>query len=138
MKFQPGNKMSPGRPPGAISKRTKQLQETLIKHGFDVGETWLELLADARENFETAHPDNKAQYLKIAADITSNIADRVYPRLKSIEHKSEKPTDSFTPEQRLEMLKAAAKALENELSRHGPSLRNGSGDHTEDKSGGLV
>lgn len=131
-KFLPGNPGGPGRPKGSIDTRTKKLQETLAKHNFDVGETWLELLADARQGFKDADDENKASYLRIAADITGAIADRVYPRLKAIEHKQTNQTEGLSAEQRLEMLKAATKALEDQVGRE-RDIGNGSGDSEPEK-----
>lgn len=132
MKFKDGHPKLGGRVAGTPNKLTKQLQDTLVKHNFNAGETWLELLQDAREGFANARDDQKPQYLKIAADITSAIADRLYPRLKAIEHKTDRAIDTLSPQQRLEMLKAATQALENDISRHGRSVGSGSGDNESD------
>lgn len=117
-KFIAGQSGNPaGKPVGAISSRTRNLQATLERHGFDLGETWLDLLAQARSGFLSADKEQQPQYLKIAVDITNSIADRLAPRLKAIEHKQTSPMDGLSAEQRIEMLKAATKALEDDVGR---------------------
>jgi hypothetical protein len=118
-KFKPGHPRLPGagRAPGTPNKRTAEFAETLAKHNFNAAEALLELYEKAKVGIEYGNRDEKPKYLKIAADLAMDIADRVYPRIKSIEHKQSNPYEGMTPEQKLEIMRAASRALEEQLAR---------------------
>ena len=136
MPFQPGNKLSTGKPKGALSKRSLEFRAVLEKHNFCPVSAMIEVyieakkvydnygeiysaIADARveKNFETGQfaaptEDNAHKYLKIAGDMAKDIASYTYPKLKSIEQTKEGALEGMTAEQRLEAMKHAVAMLE--------------------------
>lgn len=108
-----------GRPAGVPNKKTVEFQETLAKHNFNVAETWMEMIEEAREFLEHGDRYDKMEAIKVITDITGRIADRVHPRLKSVEHKQANGHDHLSPQQKLEMLKAVTQQLEAEIARDG-------------------
>lgn len=133
-RFLPGQSGNPaGRPLGSSHKRTVEFAETIAKHNFNAGEALLDLYNKAMWGFEHANREEKSQYLKIASALAINIADRIYPRLKAIEHTKTNPYEGMTPAQKIEIMKAAAKALEEQVGRGtGPSATRIIGDSSED------
>lgn len=122
-----------GRAPGAINKRSVEFAETLAKHNFNAAEALLELYKKAQEGINYGNRDEIPKYLKIAADLAMDIADRVYPRLKAIEHKTSNPYEGMSAEQKLEIMRAASKALEEQLARNtGPDNTRIVRDSSED------
>ena len=104
-----------GRPVGVVDKRISDFRAYMAKNNFNLGETYLELLQIARESHEYGNREEKPVYLKIAVDIVNNIADRLQPRLKAIEHRKESPLEGMTPEQKLEAMRSAVALLEREV-----------------------
>lgn len=146
-KFLPGVRPEgAGRPAGTPNKRTQKIQETATRLGVDPFEV---LLLYAKGDWQalgyesekycvgineygswekwTIDPNTRA---KCAMEAIQYLA----PKLKSIEHIIDRPADAFTPEQRVEMLRAAANALENESSRNRSSAGDGGRDNSEDQS----
>ncbi len=127
--FQPG---APGRPPGAINKRSKDFMAILEKNGFcpasammDIFKVSMQKFAEdlEKENDGRISPmeSNAAKYLKIAADMTSDLATYAYPKLKAIEHAKLNVAENMSPEQRLEAMKHAVQMLELQVKqKNGP------------------
>jgi hypothetical protein len=95
----------PGRPPGSLAKMNYKFSDTLEKHGINIAEDMKDELNRARENKDW----------RLAFDILSMMAQYVYPKLKTVEHTHLRPTDGMTPEQQLEAMRLAVRALEAKL-----------------------
>lgn len=133
MPFAPGN---PGRPSGAINKRSKEFLDILEKHDFCPASALIECYQDAKKTynnygeiydaicdakaekegstreFSAPTEDHAHKYLKIASDIAKDLSSYAYPKLKAIEREVNNPTKGMTPEQRLEAMKHAVAMLE--------------------------
>ncbi len=138
--FKPGQSGNPaGRRPGTPNKRTTLMRDKAEELGVDPMEVVLlfakgdwRALGYKEETFisSTSEFGNTIEYTippvlraKCAMDAIQYIA----PKLKSIEHVKENPMDGLTGEQKLEMMKAAMKALEDDVKRT-RDVGNGSGD----------
>lgn len=107
--FLSGN---PGRPRGALNKRSVEFRAILEKHDFCSASALLELFADAKKSMESASEEARPQYLKIAADIAKELAAYSYPKLKAIEYTGHNPLDDMTPAQKLEAARSAVQMFE--------------------------
>lgn len=134
--FEPGN---PGKPKGAIHKRSKHFLEVLEKHNFCAATALIECYIEAKKTYDNygtiydaisdartdknhesgqfAAPteDNGHKYLKIAADIAKDLASYSYPKLKAMEQNKKSPLDDMTPEQQLEAMKHMVAMLEHKV-----------------------
>lgn len=139
-KFEVGN---PGKPPGALNKRSKQFLEVLEKHNFCPASALIECYQDAKKTYDNygviydaicdananrasekgysnvPPEDNAHKYLKIAADIAKDLSGYAYPKLKAIEQTKENPLNDMTPEQKLEAARAAVQMLELQVKANG-------------------
>lgn len=135
MAFQPGHKLSKGKPKGAINKRTLSFLETLERENFDPAKALIEIYREARKTYDNyaeiyqaieeardskgldAFPtDDKAdKYLKIALDAAKDLASYAFPKLKAIEQQKEDPLKDMSPEQKLEAMRHAVQVLELEV-----------------------
>lgn len=133
-RFQIG---APGRPKGAIGKRSQHFLEVLEKHNFCAATAMVECYREARktydnygliydaicdareakEGFVAPTEDNAHKYLKIAADLAKELGSYSYPKLKAVEQTHETPTEGMTPEQKLEAMKQAVLMLELQLKQ---------------------
>lgn len=138
MPFQPGHAKFGGKKKGTLNKRTEHAAEVLARHGFDPIEAILEVyqeaskiyknygaiydaINDAREiagKFPTE--DKSKDYLKLCLDSARELAGYMYPKLKLIEQVKVSALEGMTPEQRLEAMRQAVKALEAQVT-NGPS-----------------
>lgn len=125
-----GHPKTGGRKAGTPNKSTLDFRETLARNNFDPAQTLLDLLEKAKLGWDNGSREEKPVYLKIAADLAKDIADRVYPRLKAIEVSKTSPLDDMTPEQKLEALKQAATIMERDVTdrRVGPGSSEDSGE----------
>jgi hypothetical protein len=101
-----GTPKSPGsgRKKGSLNQKTKDLVELMDKHGFDPAEALMELYSSARKAFDhydeiydaiidrktqlgikTPTVDHGPTYLKMAADIASELMQYRYPKRKALE-----------------------------------------------------
>lgn len=144
MKFQKGNKLGPGRPPGSQNKRSLLVKEKAEELGVDPFEI---LLLFAKGDWEalgyqsaevvagvSASGHEWYEYTispMLRAKCAMEAVQYLTPKLKSIEHTTNQSKDALTPQQRLEMMKAATQALENEISRLEPGNGNSGRDITE-------
>lgn len=133
--FQPGQSGNPaGRKPGSLNKSTLAIKETAKRLGVDPFEVvllfakgdWKALGYDSEKQVVGYSESGEAieEYIiqpQLRAKCAIDAVQYLAPKLKSIEHTQEKPEESLTPQQRLEMMKAATQALENEINRLGPS-----------------
>lgn len=141
MGFEPGHKLSPrtGRLPGYPNKRSAAFLAVLEKHNFCPAEALIETYREARKIYDnyaviyaaiseareeriretgcmpTPTEDQAWKYLKIAADAAKDLASYAYPKLKSVESQTSKPTDSMTPEQQLEAARMIVTMLERKV-----------------------
>lgn len=113
-KFQPGNKMGQGRPKGSITQRTKEFQEALEAHGFDLPKAMLELYEAGMSIYNENNKD-RAQGLAIAKDMTKEIASYILPKLQSTQIIPGSGLEGLSPQEKLAVLKEAVKALEAEV-----------------------
>jgi hypothetical protein len=131
MAFPPDYK-SPGRPPGALCKRTKEFIEVLEQNNFCTASALLDVYKIAMTRFteDIAKEDagryspmesNAHKYLGHALSALSEIASRSYPKLKSVEQRKANPTDGMTLEQKLEAAKVMVLLLEREASGSKPT-----------------
>lgn len=139
-KFEIGN---PGKPKGALNKRSKEFLEVLEKHNFCPASALIECYLEAKKTYDNyaiiyesiedariekglnAMPteDKADKYLKIAADIAKDLSSYAYPKLKSVEKGPLDVTKEMTPEQRLEAMKHAVQMLELQIKdRHGSGI----------------
>lgn len=141
MTFLPGN---PGKPKGAIGKRSKEFLAVLEKHNFCPATALIECYTEAKKTydnygviydaicdaneerardhgFQNVPPeDNAHRYLKIAADIAKDLSGYAYPKLKAIEQTKNDPTQGMTAEQKLEAMKRAVEMLELQIKTKEP------------------
>jgi hypothetical protein len=124
-KFQVGHKLSPGRAPGSLNKRTVEFIEVLAAKKFNVPTAMLEIYAIALQRFteELEKQDSGAispmesqapKYLKMCADLLIAMSGYAYPKLKAIEQKKDNPLDGMSPQEKLEAMKHAVAMLEIE------------------------
>jgi hypothetical protein len=122
MPFKVGN---PGKPKGTIHKRTLEFRAVLEAAGFCPATALLETykialaqFADDLEKLESGRispmESSAAQYLKIACDVSKELASYSYPKLKAIEQQKPDPLIDMTPVQKLEAMRQAVKMLEAE------------------------
>ena len=104
MTFKPG---APGRPLGAVSRGSFKFADTMRKHGFDIAQEMLDHYNEAMSLKETDR----------AIAILMNMAKFVYPTLKSVDNIDQNALDGMTPEQKLEAMKQAVRALEMETKK---------------------
>lgn len=126
MSFEIGNKLSRGRPPGSIGKRTKEFVEVLEARNFNVPTAMLDLYGISIKRFaeEIEKEDsgrvspmesNAAKYLKMCADLLIAMSGYAYPKLKAIEQSKPDPLEGMSPEQKLEAMRHAVSVLELEV-----------------------
>ena len=124
--FKPG---APGRPKGALNKRTREAQAILEDAGFcpitamiDMYKTAIERFAEEIQKEDSGRgsgfiESDAPRYLKIASDAAKDLASYSYPKLKAIERISSNPLDGMSPEQRLEAMKQAVAFLESDIKK---------------------
>lgn len=136
MTFMPGN---PGRPPGAINKRSKDFLAVLEKRNFCPATALIDCYSEAKKTYDNygiiydaicdanadraaekgfanvPPEDNAHKYLKIAADIAKDLSGYAYPKLKAIEQTKDDPTKGMSPEQKLEAMRRAVEMLELQI-----------------------
>lgn len=134
MGFQPGHKFGKGRPRGSvspISKIRRDFYATLEEANFDPAKELMDIYSKARSVFdnyaliyenlsrakaESGDPfpveDKADKYLKIALDAAKEIAGYCYPKLKSVELKTENPLEHLSRPEKIEELKKAILVLE--------------------------
>lgn len=99
MSFEVGNS---GKPKGAVAKQNSKFSDTMNKIGLDIAlemnERYLQALQE-EDNY-------------LAAKILFEMAQYVYPKLKSTEHKRSSALEDMTPKQRIEALRQALALLE--------------------------
>lgn len=117
MSDEPKREWHPGRPKGAINRKTKNFKETLEAHGYDVAEALLSIYKHGLDVFHNGHPDDKVQGLKIAGDMAKEIAGYVMPKLKAIEHKAHGSLSNMTPQQKLEAIDRARESVLQEMDQ---------------------
>lgn len=104
-----------GRPPGSKSTDTLVYQEFFVKKKFVIPEKELWALSEAKEQYEfyrdnvasgrySPMEDKAPEYLKIYQNGIKEIANRIYPKLKAIEHHRASPLQDKTPEEKLAAL----------------------------------
>jgi hypothetical protein len=104
MGFEVGNS---GRPKGVPNKISTKFAETMRKHGFNVAEELLDRYNDARQN----------QDHLLATRILIEMAQYVYPKLKSIDMQTNPALEGMTTQQKLEAFREAVKMLEIEAKK---------------------
>lgn len=132
--FQPGNKLSKGKPKGSLNKRTITFLETLEKEDFNPAAALIEIYREAKKTYDNygiiyqaieeardakgqnSFPteDKADKYLKIALDAAKDLASYSYPKLKATEQKQDDPLKDMSPEQKLEAMRHAVSVLELE------------------------
>ena len=130
MPFEPGNKLSPGRPKGSLNRRNEQLYEKAEELNCDPFEI---LLLFAKGDWEGLGytKGTKSIYTEagiIEEDLISP-QDRIsaakeachylYSKKKSIEHVTHNALEGMTPEQKLEAMRQAVAMLEGQLNKIG-------------------
>lgn len=120
-RFQLGNKLSKGRPPGSKSKRSLEFQRVLEEYEFDSAEALLDIYEVASSCFNYANREEKPIYLKLALDAAREIASYSYPKLKSIERKPTNALEGMSPQEKLQAMKQAVLLLEGEIKKSGSS-----------------
>lgn len=138
-KFQVGN---PGKPKGAIGKRSRGAFAILEAHGFCPITAMIEVYRESRKVYDNyaviydaicdariikndqngsypTPPEDKAHtYLKIAGDMARDIASYTYPRLKSIEH-GPRDFDDLTLEEQLEVADQLRLSIKEKMAARG-------------------
>lgn len=137
MPFQPGHKLSKGKPKGSIHKRTQNFLDVLERENFCAATALIEIYREAKKTYdnyaiiyealedarklkgETIAPteDKADKYLKIAIDAAKDLAGYSFPKLKAIEQQKDNPLKDMSPEQKLEAMKHAVSVLELEVKR---------------------
>lgn len=131
MAFEPGNRLSKGRPRGTKNKRTVEFHHVMEQKNFNVAEALVWCYRQAVKQYKSyankledgrlsPMEDNAPKYLKIASDMAKEMASYSFPKLKSIEQQKTSLLDGMTPQQKLEAMKQAVARLEIEI-------KNGSG-----------
>ncbi len=124
--FQPGN---PGRPKGAISKRTRILEDKLKEFDCDPFDV---LLMFAKGDWEALGYDSSV-YVKegdggsttigytippeLRMSAAKELCQYLYPKQKSVEHITRNVLEGMSPEQKLEAMKQAVKMMEGEIGK---------------------
>lgn len=128
MPFKPG---SPGRPKGALSKRTLEARQIAEAAGFCPITALMNIhkIAMARfveeldlvdSNRRSPMESEAAKYLKIAADTASDAAGYLFPKLKAIEQVKDNPLEQLNAAQKLEAFKQAIPILEQQAKAEEP------------------
>lgn len=127
MPFTGGHKLSKGRRPGAINKRTQDAISrleaanfcpiTALLDGHKIAmQQFVEELDLVASNRRSPMESCAAQYLKMAIDCARELAAYSYPKLKAIEvTKPGSPIEGMTDEQQLEAMKHAVAFKEAQL-----------------------
>lgn len=133
--------LAPGRPIGALNKRSVDFMRVLEAHDFcpagaliecyreakktyDNYGTIYDAIVEAREaandrdgSFAAPPEDNAHKYLKIAGDFAAQLASYSYPKLKAVDPR--KATANMTAQEQLEAARMIVKMLEQEVG-NGP------------------
>ena len=103
MTFAVGNS---GRPKGSVNKVSTKFADTMNKHGVDIAQEMLEAWNEARTDGNQ----------ELAFKILSEMAQYVYPKLKTTEHIKASALDDMTPQQKIDALKQAVALLEQKAN----------------------
>lgn len=135
MPFQPGHKLSKGKPKGSVHKRTQSFLDVLERENFCAATALIETYREARkiyDNYAVIYDaieelradkglmpteDKADKYLKIALDAAKDLAGYSFPKLKAIEQQKNNPLKDMSPEQKLEAMRHAVSVLELEVKR---------------------
>lgn len=116
MKFEPGHKLSKGRPLGSLNKRTSELISLLEESGFDPASELIECYAEARQTWKKMPYDAGLGYLKIASEIARELASYCYPKIKSVEQIKGNILDGMSAQEKLEAMKQAVALMEAQVN----------------------
>jgi hypothetical protein len=117
--FQKGHKLSQGRPPGSLSKRSEAFLDTLSKAGINPVEVLIEGLNNAREGFKNSIPEDMVTWNAQIINTAEKILPYVFPKLSSIEVMDVGEFANMTDAQKLETLKKAIPILESKIKQVG-------------------
>jgi hypothetical protein len=129
MAFQPGNKLSTGRPAGSKNKRTLELEALADKHECNPFEV---LLLFAKGDWEALGYDSSVivkekadgsgstfMEYTISPELRAKCAEKaceyLFPKRKSVEHVQNNMLEGMTPQEKLEAMKQAVRMLEGQL-----------------------
>lgn len=131
----------PGRPPGALNKRSLRFMEVLEARGFCPATAMMDIYDEAKRTYDNYSviyqaicdakdeqarltgtlaipPEDKAdKYLKIAADMAKDLATYSYPKLKAVEQIKPSPLENMTVQEKLDAAKAMVMILEDQAKR---------------------
>lgn len=104
-----------GRPKGSKSIDSLEYAAFLVKKKFCCPAEELEILKECDEQYQfykgkvhegrfSPMEDQASRYLKIKQDLLREMAGRLYPKLKSIEHIKTNPLEGKSPEEQLAVL----------------------------------
>lgn len=117
MPFQKGNKLSQGRKPDTLSKRSLRFADAIMDSGVDLVAELLGALNNAKQMYaKTDEPALKATFNGQIITTAEKMLPYLYPKLSSIEVKPNNPLANMSPQERLEAMRLAVQALEQELN----------------------
>jgi hypothetical protein len=115
MPFQKGQ-IGLGRPKGALNHSKREFLETLKEHNFNVAEAMLDIYQKAMGMFETGEGEEKLRSLGIAANMVSDMADRVAPKLKAMEIKTENKYAGMSKSEKIAALRVLLEEAERDVN----------------------
>lgn len=136
MSFQKGHKLATGRPKGAINRKTREFQEVLEKHEYNVAETYIYLFNQAGDLYKKSDPfdfESSLEALKVMASIADSIASYSLPKLKSVEVRAPSPVDDMTDQERLMAAREYVELLEQDLKEVTPKQLGGKNGNETNK-----
>lgn len=110
--FQPGMKKTGGRQKGTFNKRTKEFSAVLEAHNFNTAEALLWTFLEAKDQYLThkgIDEDKACKYLNTASGNIKEIANYVYPKLRSVDQIKINPRDLTADEVATQLETAAVK-----------------------------
>lgn len=113
MPFQPGHKLSTGKPKGTIHKYTRDFRDTLAENNFDIAKTLLQLFQENLKKYnETTDIQHQIQFMRMTVDLAKDIASYAMPKLKAIEVSTDDPFKEMSAAEQLQVTLDAIPVLE--------------------------
>jgi hypothetical protein len=116
----PRHIITPGRPKGALNRKTQDFLQTLKERNYNVAEALLDIYEKALAEFSAGSDTlQRLAALKVAGDMAKEIASYSMPKLKAMEVSTSNPLDGMTNAEKLEKLKQAVIMLEQQDDKDG-------------------
>lgn len=106
---------TPGRPKGALNRKTQQFQAILEERGFNLAEAFLDIRDEAAKQYnkcDSFDPIAAVAALKLLRDVTADIASYSLPKLKSVEMPVQSQLEGLSLQEKIKVLKDATALYE--------------------------